>query len=273
MRKFTITLSTIAFIASPTFADDKTKHNEAFTNNFDGPYLGVELGLGANVGRNSGQLSGLVLDSSITPIPIEMLTLTGRNGQTGILGGLNAGWNWALPRHSEAHWLVGLDFFADVANIKTSNTSAKAIITRGLTLNQSLSHKTNMKWGIGAGAKFGMIIENVLLFTTVHWVGSQFNLKGSFNIGVSGSAPVFFATAKERKFLSGVRAGLGFEMPVSNHVKLGMNAGYSWYQDIKKRANIIVTTLATTNGTVKFKSTPNVMDVKATMAWAFNGIS
>ena len=294
MKKLTLAIAAAAFVASPVFAAEDMKakdmkkdencpapthhkhhakhhkHHEApmecpkMGNNFDGPYLGLELGMGANLGKNSAS----VTSAGVT----DLADLSGRGGQAGILGGLNAGWNWTMPRHSEAHWLVGVDLFADAANLHNSNsgaTSQGTVITSG-----SISQKTNMKWGFGAGLKLGAIVKNVLLFTTVHWVGSEFHLKGTFADNNGGGAAVIGATAKHKKFLSGVRAGLGFEMPISHHLKFGMNTGYSWYKAIK--ASNGVTTNATGLAfvpatTASFKNTPNVWDAKLTLAWAFKG--
>ena len=276
MKKLTLLLTTIVIVASPVLAADakqsddcqKThhkhhaKHHEVTNtqecnyihNNFNGPYLGAALGLGSNLGKQK---------ENLTQAGNSTLNLSGRNARAGILGGLNAGWNWRLPCNMSGNWLVGLDLFADAANVKSSHTINSTDVN-----NVNINFKTTMKWGFGAGAKFGVIANNVLYYTSAHWVGSQFKLNAHFT---STKPPAVNASANKKKFASGIRIGLGMEAPINEHVNLGIEGGYSWYKVINATTTIIQAGSA--NEIIKFSNKPTIIDIKAKISWAFKGIA
>src|ERR1019366_3423107 len=146
-------------------------------NIFVGPYVGASLGLGADFGKSRINVFETATGNFVA-------FLNGRNGQAGILGGLNAGWNWTLPVNNEGNWIAGVDVFADLSDMHTSDKTL--MNDNGDPIIKTLSIKTNRKYGFGAGGKVGVIENDVLWYASVHWVGSHFHLKGNYNSSDAG---------------------------------------------------------------------------------------
>ena len=263
LKKLTLALSAIALVSSPLIAAHKHE------NNFVGPYVGASLGIGADFGKSRINVFETATSNFVA-------SLNGRNGQSSILGGVNAGWNWTLPMNNDGNWIAGVDVFADFSNMHTSDKTL--MNDNNDPIIKTLRIKTNRKYGFGAGAKIGIVENNILWYGSIHWVGSHFHIKGNYNSSDAGFN-TNTATSNKKKFLNGVRTGLGVEMPIYDNIKLGMEAGYSWYQDISDNVpdarfgGAIAGHRGVVDQTAKFQHKPQIMDIKLKAVWSFNGIA
>ena len=276
-------ITAAAFVASPVLANKDYKDHKHMKhhkfhepvekvvevekgNPFDGPFIGASLGMGVLTGHQTNKSvsnNGNVLQNG-----------NGRVAALGVLGGLNIGWDKVF----KGRWLAGIDIFGDLSSTE-GDFKSRANQARGDAFISNSKIKTD--YTVGAGIKLGAIVKNVLLYTTVHWVGSNFKVSGLVQNALVANVPapntVTFGTpytARKKEFKSGVRAGLGMMMPVTDKIVFGMEAGYSWYESIKARATVndgLGAAFSPT--TTSFKNKPEMLDVKAKIAWKFRGIS
>ena len=217
--------------------------------NFAGPYVGATIGLAIGTGRQSNQAvdsnGGIIQNNSA------------RMAIPGVVGGLNAGWGLVCKEKL----YVAADVFGDLSSAKSNLRSSTP------PSNFYIKSQVKMKGSVAAGGKFGVIHKNVLLYTTAHWIASQWTVTGKWNDLASAQH------ARKKKFRSGFRVGVGMAYPVTNKILIGMQTGYAWYPRVTAKKTVNATSPATGTTTGTFKHKPEMFDARATVAYLFKGTS
>ncbi len=198
----------------------------AFANKFDGPYIGAGIGIG------------------IGDADLQVVTATpGSGGDSdlatlGVVGGIHGGWDKVFQNK----WLLGLFVFGDLSSMDGKFTDR----TEG---EDTVTVKVDMDWSIGAGVRGGVVLGDCLIYLHAGWIGSEWEIKTP--------------SKKDDDFLNAFRLGVGFETMLNEHIALGGEYAYSWYEDHKLKAP--------SGSTVKID--PNASVFRLKLSWRFKGIS
>ncbi len=197
----------------------------AFASKFDGPYIAASIGIGVGDVEMKRELS-----SGDDGFNADISAL-------GVSGEIRGGWDKVFQNK----WLLGLFIFGDLSSMDGSIT----ITDDG----DAGKFKADMDWSIGVSARGGVVLGDCLIYLHAGWIGSEWELK----------APA----SKDDDFLSAFRLGVGFETMLNEHISLGGEWAYSWYEDLSVRVS---------DGR-KAKIDPETSVFRLQLSWRFKGIS
>lgn len=245
MKKFAVALATTALVSGAALADAKK---------FDGPFIGAQVGLAQSDGkftfRNSDR-SGANPQTAVSSSDLST---------KGVIGGIHLGWDKVFQNK----WLLGLEVYGDLSSL-----DGKRSFTDGDPAGASTDgNKVDMDWSIGINVRGGVIISDTLAYLSLGWVGSDWEIRQTTHNTATASVD-----AKKDKFKSGFRVGLGMATMLNDNLMLGLEAAYTWYDDIDvTRVNGIA------NGSPDARSAtskydPEILEAKLKLSWKIRGLS
>ncbi|MEN8236086.1 MAG: outer membrane beta-barrel protein [Pseudomonadota bacterium] len=240
MKKFAVALATTALVSGAALADAKK---------FDGPFIGAQIGIAQSDGKFEVQ------DRSVN----SLNQVQGGDLSTkGVVGGIHLGWDKVFQNK----WLLGLEVYGDLSSL-----NGKASLSQTNTAGFGGSNKVDMDWSIGVNVRGGVIISDTLAYLSLGWVGSDWEIRQTDNRPGSDNR-----NAKKDKFKSGFRVGLGMATMLNDNLMLGVEAAYSWYDDIKVSRTDADPIIADRE-TLISKYDPEVLEAKLKLSWKIRGIS
>jgi opacity protein-like surface antigen len=266
MRKLALALATTAAVCAHTtvvFGSGAT-HVEQPASGFNGPYIGAGIGVATSSGDYKDRWG--TSDSALQQVH------KGNRSANGILGGINAGWDFIFSDQ----FLLGLEAYLDASGVEGRESADRG---SGATNRAILTSKADMDWTVGVMARLGVLIDRGLLYATIGWAGTDMDLKGTLDL--SGATPAGRVLGfKDSKFNNGVRAGVGASMMVTNNIMFGAEAAYTHYQNMTLRGYFTPNAneqgaglaLANTRQFVEFKNDPDLLEVRVKIAWKFNNL-
>ncbi len=222
----------------------------AFANNkHAGPWVGLSLGVGLSHG--SLDFTGPVEDSKGK---IDAST-------RGILGGLHAGWDWTF----ENKWLLGIELLGEISSMDGKSVISERDAGVGAErFGSLLEQKIDMDWSFGVSARGGVIYGDTVIYLHAGWIGSEWELK---SISTDRDMNDAVDSKKNDKFLSGFRAGIGFDTMLNENVSFGGEWAYTWYSSVDSVLD------AADDPVSRVKYDPDTSVFRVNLKYKFKGLS
>lgn len=180
---------------------------------------------GVNIGGGWGDRDVDYLPND--PLIADFFALTGPAlaasfTSSGVVGGLQLGYNWQLNRN----WLVGVETDFDASGIKGSASPSGHLNLQGGGSTYTVTADEHVKWFGTVRARLGYLpMDNLLLYATGGFAYGKVEHSGAYNnlgpIGVTVSGPIPFAlnclgattcyAGSSSKTAGGWTAGAGLE--------------------------------------------------------------
>ncbi len=252
MKKFAVALATTALISvsGAALADAKK---------FDGPFIGAQVGLAQSDGKFARDASLITNAAPLFPAGTNVDSQRADLSTKGVIGGIHLGWDKVF----ENKWLLGLEIYGDLSSLDGKSSSRARNNIPGGTGVVVGSAKVDMDWSIGVNVRGGVIISDTLAYLSLGWVGSDWEVRHTL-----GNSTETLVSGKKDEFKSGFRVGLGMATMLNDNLMLGLEAAYSWYDDIK-----VTTSNSDTNLRQVTKYDPEVLEAKIKLSWKIRGLS